>query len=156
MVLSATPPKHNSSKKQKCTQEMPFISLLLYNEQAMPGSAGLGLQLPHNEITLEPENHHSVRMGLAITVPQGYYGCVEPCNGLALQAAIHYTGSQLLQCAQVDQIAQLICEQIGVPTIQETDSLQPTQQPGGLGSTGHAVWVHGLTKPEQSEGDNHC
>uniref|UniRef100_A0A8C4JQ12 dUTP diphosphatase n=1 Tax=Dromaius novaehollandiae TaxID=8790 RepID=A0A8C4JQ12_DRONO len=100
--------------------------------RALPGSAGLDLS-------------HLVSM--AITIPQGYYGHVVPCNSLALQeggihagvidsdcleevkVAIHYTGTQPLRCAQGAQIAQQIGEQIGVPTIQETDSLWPTQQP---------------------------
>uniref|UniRef100_A0A8B9PEZ8 dUTP diphosphatase n=1 Tax=Apteryx owenii TaxID=8824 RepID=A0A8B9PEZ8_APTOW len=53
--------------------------------QAMPRSAGLDLQLPHKEITLEPEGHHLVSMGLAITIPQGYYGHMVPCNSSALR-----------------------------------------------------------------------
>ncbi|XP_064356525.1 deoxyuridine 5'-triphosphate nucleotidohydrolase-like [Dromaius novaehollandiae] len=139
--------------------------------RALPGSAGLGLRLPHKEITLELESRHLVSMGLAVTIPQGYYGRMVPCNSLALRGvdiiagvidlnylegarvAIHYTGSQPLRCAQGDQIAQLITEWLGVPTIQEGDSLQLTQQPGGFRSTGRAVWVHDLTKPVQSEGE---
>uniref|UniRef100_A0A8B9QIY0 dUTP diphosphatase n=1 Tax=Apteryx owenii TaxID=8824 RepID=A0A8B9QIY0_APTOW len=110
-------------------------------------------------------------MGLAVAIPQGYYGQVVPCNSLSLRGVdiiarvidsnyleevkvvIRYTGSQPLRCMQGDQRAQVICERIGVPTIQEVDSLQPAQQPGGFGSTGCVVWVHNPTKPEQLEGE---
>uniref|UniRef100_A0A8C4K9U1 dUTP diphosphatase n=1 Tax=Dromaius novaehollandiae TaxID=8790 RepID=A0A8C4K9U1_DRONO len=138
--------------------------------QALPRSAGLGLRLPHEEITLEPESRHLASMGLAITTPQGYYGCVVPCNSLALRrggieagvvyshyleevkVAIHGTRSQHLRCTQGDQTAQQICEWIGVPAIQEGDSLQPTQKPGDFESTGCAVWVHDLAKPDSQRG----
>uniref|UniRef100_A0A8B9QCC3 dUTPase-like domain-containing protein n=1 Tax=Apteryx owenii TaxID=8824 RepID=A0A8B9QCC3_APTOW len=50
-------------------------------------SAGLHLQLPNKERTLELESRHLVSMGLAITIPQGYYGHMVPCNSLALRGA---------------------------------------------------------------------
>uniref|UniRef100_A0A8B9Q8R0 dUTPase-like domain-containing protein n=1 Tax=Apteryx owenii TaxID=8824 RepID=A0A8B9Q8R0_APTOW len=82
---------------------------------------------------LHPQSRHLVSMGLAITIPQGYYGHMVPCNSLALRGAdivagvidSNYPEEVKVEIHYGDQIAELIY------------SLRSTRQPGGFKSTGN-------------------
>ncbi|XP_038238111.1 deoxyuridine 5'-triphosphate nucleotidohydrolase-like [Dermochelys coriacea] len=139
--------------------------------QATPGSAGLDLRVPQEGFTLQPNSQNLVSTGLAIGLPQGYYGRIAPCSNLALKGIdvaagvidadytgevkvlLVHNGPQAVTLPQGERIAQLICERIGLPDVQEVGALAPTTRAGGFGSTGHAVWVHDPTKHNPLKGE---
>jgi dUTP pyrophosphatase len=97
-----------------------------------------------------------VKTDLQIELPEGCYGRVAPRSGLAAKNFIDVgagvidedyrgnVGVVLFNHADVefaiakgDRIAQLICERIFYPTLEEVQSLSETQRgAGGFGSTG--------------------
>lgn len=97
-----------------------------------------------------------VKLGIAVMCPEGYYGRLAPRSGLALKSGLHvlagvvdadYTGELgvlLFNCSDQDvkirhgdRVAQLICEKICYPIIQQVDTLDATSRGSdGFGSTG--------------------
>ncbi|MBN3283260.1 DUT protein, partial [Polyodon spathula] len=94
---------------------------------------------------------------LQVRVPTGgYYARIVPRSGLASNHGIQigagvvdedYTGiiwvilfnmgSEVFSIKEGDRIAQLICEKIGLPQVEEVDALDPTECGSGVnGSTG--------------------
>ena len=132
----------------------------LHPEAKLPtrGSAGAaGLDLYAVErVTLEPGVRASVRTGLAVAVPAGFYGRVAPRSGLAVRHGIDvlagvidsdYRGEIL--CALVNhgrepfeiepgaRVAQLVVEAIATPEPVWAEDLEETERgAGGFGSTG--------------------
>uniref|UniRef100_A0A8C0HAB5 Deoxyuridine 5'-triphosphate nucleotidohydrolase n=1 Tax=Chelonoidis abingdonii TaxID=106734 RepID=A0A8C0HAB5_CHEAB len=122
--------------------------------RATPGSAGLDVRVPQESLTLQANSRNLISIGLAIALPQGYYGCIAPCSSLALKGIdvaagvidadytgevkvlLVHNGPQTIILSQGEQFAQLICERIGLPDVQEVDALAPTIRVGGVGSTG--------------------
>ncbi|XP_026502822.1 uncharacterized protein LOC113405784 [Terrapene carolina triunguis] len=139
--------------------------------QATPGSAGLDLRVPQESFTLQPNSRNLVSIGLAIGLPQGYYGHIAPLSSLALKGIdvaagvidadytgevkvlLVHNGPQAITLSQGERVAQLICEHIGMPDVQEVEALMPTTRAGGFGSTGRAVWVHDPTKHNPLKGE---
>lgn len=134
----------------------------LHPEARLPsrGSAGAaGLDLYAVErLTIEPGGRAAVPTGLAVAVPQGFYGRVAPRSGLAVRQGIDvlagvidadYRGEIL--CALVNhgdapfevepgaRIAQLVVEAIATPEPAWAEDLAETGRgAGGFGSTGAA------------------
>ncbi|HEX7314103.1 MAG TPA: dUTP diphosphatase [Pyrinomonadaceae bacterium] len=132
----------------------------LHPDATLPtrGSAGAaGLDLYSVErLTIEPGGRAAVRTGLAVAVPQGFYGRVAPRSGLAVRHGIDvlagvidsdYRGEIL--CALVNhgrdpfdiepgaRVAQLILEAIATPNPAWAEDLTETERgAGGFGSTG--------------------
>jgi deoxyuridine 5'-triphosphate nucleotidohydrolase len=97
-----------------------------------------------------------VKTDLSITIPEGCYGRIAPRSGLALNHGIDvgagvidrdYTGNVGIvlfnhrdtdfNIWKGDRVAQLVCEQIKIPELVETDEMMPTIRGGkGFGSTG--------------------
>merc|ERR1711971_333300 len=97
-----------------------------------------------------------VKTDIQIRVPEGTYGRIAPRSGLAAKHHIDvgagvvdedYTGNvgvvlfnhaaEEFSVAKGDRIAQLVCEKIEYPMIEECESLQETDRgSGGFGSTG--------------------
>ncbi|EGT54310.1 hypothetical protein CAEBREN_12068 [Caenorhabditis brenneri] len=100
-----------------------------------------------------------VSTGIQIELPVGYYGRVAPRSGLAAKHFIDvgagvidsdYRGEVKVllfnfndtdfEVKKGDRIAQLICEQIGMGTFEEVESLESTERgAGGFGSTGQST-----------------
>ncbi|CAM4693461.1 unnamed protein product [Lepidochelys kempii] len=138
---------------------------------ATPGRAGLDLRVPQEGLTLQPNSRNLVSTGLAIGLPQGYYGHIAPRSSLAVKGIdvavgvidadytgevkvlLVHNGPQAVTLPQGECIVQLICERIGLPDVQEVDALAPTTRAGGFGSTGRAVWVHDPTKHNPLKGE---
>uniref|UniRef100_A0A8C3HNN6 Deoxyuridine 5'-triphosphate nucleotidohydrolase n=1 Tax=Chrysemys picta bellii TaxID=8478 RepID=A0A8C3HNN6_CHRPI len=53
--------------------------------RATPGGAGLDLWVPQESLTLQPNSRNLVSIGVAIGLPQGYYGRIAPRSSLALK-----------------------------------------------------------------------
>ena len=132
----------------------------LHSEARLPsrGSArAAGLDLCAIErVTLAPGARAAVRTGLAVAIPEGFYGRVAPRSGLAVRHGIDvlagvidsdYRGEIL--CALVNhgteafeiepgaRVAQLVVEAIATPDPAWADDLEETERgAGGFGSTG--------------------
>src|SRR5919107_1597715 len=134
----------------------------LHPEARLPtrGSASAaGLDLYAVErLTLEPGARAAVRTGVAVAIPQGFYGRVAPRSGLAVRHGVDvlagvidsdYRGEIL--CALVNhgrepfqiepgaRVAQLVVEAIASPEPAWAEDLEETARgAGGFGSTGAA------------------
>ena len=118
-------------------------------------AAGLDL-CAVERVTLAPGGRAAVRTGLAVAIPEGFYGRVAPRSGLAVRHGIDvlagvidsdYRGEIL--CALVNhgaepfeiepgaRVAQLVVEAIATPDPGWADDLEETSRgAGGFGSTG--------------------
>ena len=133
----------------------PTVELPTY---AYEGDAGLDLRA-NEDVTLAPHERRLVSTGLAIAIPEGYAGFVQPRSGLALREGLsmantpglidsHYRG-ELKVCAvnldderpitisRGERIAQLVIQRVPVVTLVEVEELDETDRgSGGFGSSG--------------------
>ena len=110
-------------------------------------------------MTLAPHERRLVSTGLAVAIPEGYAGFVQPRSGLALREGLsmantpglvdaHYRG-ELKVCAvnldderpititRGERIAQLVIQRVPVVSLVEVDELDETDRgAGGFGSSG--------------------
>lgn len=127
---------------------------------AYQGDAGLDLR-SSEDVSLAPFERRLVSTGLAIAIPEGYAGFVQPRSGLALREGLsmantpglidsHYRG-ELKVCAinldpektihieQGERIAQLVIQKVPAVTLSEVEELDETDRgTGGFGSSGVA------------------
>ncbi len=125
---------------------------------AYEGDAGLDLRSAET-VDLAPFERRLVSTGLAIAIPDGYAGFVQPRSGLALKKGLsmantpglidaHYRG-ELKVCAinldpketihieKGERIAQLVIQKVPVVALQEVEELSQTDRgDGGFGSSG--------------------
>ena len=133
----------------------PTVELPTY---AYAGDAGLDLRA-NEDVTLAPHERRLVSTGLAVAIPEGYAGFVQPRSGLALREGLsmantpglvdsHYRG-ELKVCAvnldderpititRGERIAQLVIQRVPVVSLVEVDELDETDRgTGGFGSSG--------------------
>lgn len=133
----------------------PAVELPTY---AYEGDAGLDLRA-NEDVTLAPHERRLVSTGLAVAIPEGYAGFVQPRSGLALREGLsmantpglvdsHYRG-ELKVCAvnldderpititRGERIAQLVIQRVPVVSLVEVDELDETDRgAGGFGSSG--------------------
>ena len=133
----------------------PSVDLPQY---AYAGDAGLDLR-SSEDVALQPFERRLIATGLAIAIPEGYAGFVQPRSGLALKEGLsmantpglidaHYRG-ELKICAinldpqkpivihKGDRIAQLVIQQVPVVSLVEVEELDETDRgTGGFGSSG--------------------
>lgn len=133
----------------------PEVELPSY---AYSGDAGLDLR-SNEDVRLKPFERRLVSTGLAIAIPDGYAGFVQPRSGLALREGLsmantpglidaHYRG-ELKVCAinldpektihitKGERIAQLVIQKVPVVNLVEVDELDATDRgAGGFGSSG--------------------
>ena len=133
----------------------PTVELPTY---AYAGDAGLDLR-SSEDVTLAPLERRLVSTGLAVAIPEGYAGFVQPRSGLALREGLsmantpglidsHYRG-ELKVCAinldpersihieRGERIAQLVIQRVPVVSLVEVDELDETDRGvGGFGSSG--------------------
>ena len=133
----------------------PTVELPSY---AYAGDAGLDLRA-NEDVTLAPHERRLVSTGLAVAIPEGYAGFVQPRSGLALREGLsmantpglvdsHYRG-ELKVCAvnlddersisieRGERIAQLVIQRVPVVRLVEVDELDETDRgAGGFGSSG--------------------
>lgn len=133
----------------------PAVELPSY---AYLGDAGLDLRSAE-DVVLAPHERRLISTGLAIAIPEGYAGFVQPRSGMALKQGLsmantpglvdsHYRG-ELKVCAinlddekpititRGDRIAQLVILPVPQVTLLEVDQLDETDRgTGGFGSSG--------------------
>ena len=133
----------------------PTVELPTY---AYEGDACIDLR-SNEDVTLAPFERRLVGTGLAIAIPEGYAGFVQPRSGLALREGLsmantpglidaHYRGelkvcainldpSRSIHIERGERIAQLVIKRVPVVSLQEVDELDETDRgAGGFGSSG--------------------
>lgn len=120
-----------------------------------PSAAGLDLY-SIEAVCLHPHQRLLVRTGLAVAIPEGFYGRLAPRSGLAtkqgldvlagvidadyrgeIQCLLYNTGSETVELPPQTRICQLVIEKIITPTPVLVDDLTNTSRgSGGFGSTG--------------------
>ena len=133
----------------------PTVELPSY---AYSGDAGLDLRA-NEDVTLRPLERRLVSTGLAIAIPKGYAGFVQPRSGLALReglsmantpglidanyrgelkvCAINLDSNKEIHIERGERIAQLVIQKIPVVRLVEVDELEETDRgAGGFGSSG--------------------
>lgn len=125
---------------------------------AYEGDAGLDLR-SNEDVVLAPLERRLIGTGLAIAIPDGYAGFVQPRSGLALKKGLsmantpglvdaHYRG-ELKVCAinldghepivisKGERIAQLVIQRVPQVHLREVEQLDETDRgEGGFGSSG--------------------
>ncbi|HEX8423271.1 MAG TPA: dUTP diphosphatase [Pyrinomonadaceae bacterium] len=141
------------------TKELRFLRLHPAAKLPTRGSgqsAGLDLY-SIEDVTLEAGARAAVRTGLAVAIPENFYGRVAPRSGLAVNygldvlagvidsdyrgeivCALVNHGREAFTLAAGQRVAQLIIEAIITPEPVWTDALEETARgAGGFGSTGN-------------------
>ena len=125
---------------------------------AHEGDAGLDIYAAE-DVTLQPGQRAMVPTGIAIAIPQGYAGFVQPRSGLAAKQgitivntpglidsgyrgevkviALNTDSANTVQLKRGERIAQLVIQAVPVVTLEEVDELGSTERgSGGFGSSG--------------------
>ncbi len=133
----------------------PTLPLPAY---AHEGDAGLDL-FAAEDIDLAPGQRALIPTGIAVAIPEGFAGFVQPRSGLAIKQGLslvntpglidaHYRGeikviainldpSSTISVSRGDKIAQLVIQPVARVELAEVDDLDATVRgEGGFGSTG--------------------
>jgi len=133
----------------------PDLSLPAY---ARPGDAGADL-VAREDVVLEPGGGRAVvGTGMAIAIPEGYAGFVQPRSGLAARHGVTCLNSPGLidsgyrdelkvilvntdpnekyEVRRGDRIAQLVIQAVASADFEEVDELASSERHGGLGHSG--------------------
>lgn len=125
---------------------------------AHEGDAGLDLYSVE-DVTIEPGRRALVPTGIALAIPDGYAGFVQPRSGLAIRQGLsfvntpglidaHYRGEVKVVAVNLDpvepivlrrgdKVAQLVIQRVERAEVVEADELDATMRgEGGFGSTG--------------------
>lgn len=120
-----------------------------------PEAAGLDM-FSIEDVVVEPKQRSLVRTGLAVAIPEGYYGRIAPRSGLATQKGLdvlagvidsdyrgevrcllYNTGDEAIHLPAQSKICQLVIEKIITPGAVWSDEISDTDRgSGGFGSTG--------------------
>lgn len=127
-------------------------------EYAYPGDAGMDLRT-RTDVSLGPGERASVPTGIALAIPEGHAGFVQPRSGLAARHGItmvntpglidsHYRGEVCVLLLNTDRergvelkrgekIAQIVFQRVEEAVWDEVDDLPETRRgEGGFGSSG--------------------
>lgn len=125
---------------------------------AYEGDAGLDLRA-NVDIDIAPFERKLIPTGLAVAIPEGFAGFVQPRSGLALKSGLsmantpglidaHYRGelkviavnldaNEAIHISKGERIAQLVIQRVPVVSLMEVDELNETDRgTGGFGSSG--------------------
>lgn len=125
---------------------------------AYEGDAGLDLR-SNVDIDIAPFERKLIPTGLAVAIPEGFAGFVQPRSGLALKSGLsmantpglidsHYRGelkviavnldaNETIHISKGERVAQLVIQRVPVVSLMEVDELDETDRgTGGFGSSG--------------------
>lgn len=125
---------------------------------AYEGDAGLDLRA-NVDVDIAPFERKLIPTGLAVAIPEGFAGFVQPRSGLALKSGLsmantpglidaHYRGelkviavnldaNEAIHISKGERIAQLVIQRVPVVSLMEVDELDKTDRgTGGFGSSG--------------------
>ena len=145
--------KHGMEEKESLSFKRLDPKALLPTRGSL-SAAGLDLY-SIEAVSLKPKERRLIRTGLAVAIPEGYYGRVAPRSGLATQKGIdvlagvidadyrgeigcllYNAGDEIIDLPAQTKICQLIIEKIITPDAVWVDSLAETNRgSGGFGST---------------------
>lgn len=125
--------------------------------RAHPDDAGADLHAAE-PLVIPPGERRDVGTGVALAIPSGFAGFVQPRSGLAfrhgimvtnspglidpgyrgeLRVSLYNAGAEPLAIAVGDRIAQLVIQRVETPAFRVVDDLDETARGhGGFGSTG--------------------
>lgn len=125
--------------------------------RAHPGDAGADL-FSVDEVTIPPGERREVGTGIALAIPEGYAGFVQPRSGLAfkygimvvnspglidagyrgeVRVSLFNSGAVAFVVAVGERIAQLVVQQVAEPAFVAVEQLPRTSRgEGGFGSSG--------------------
>lgn len=133
-------------------------SEVLLPSYAYEGDAGLDLR-SNVDIDIAPFERKLIPTGLAVAIPEGFAGFVQPRSGLALKSGLsmantpglidsHYRGelkviavnldaNEAIHISKGERVAQLVIQRVPVVSLMEVDELDETDRgTGGFGSSG--------------------
>ncbi len=133
----------------------PELALPAY---ARLGDAGLDL-IAAEDVTLKPGDRAAIATGIAVAIPEGYAGFVQPRSGRALNdglgvanapglidsgyrgeikvIAINLNQSALIDVHRGEKIAQIVFQRVEAAELQVVEDLPDSERgAGGFGSTG--------------------
>ena len=133
----------------------PELALPAY---ARLGDAGLDL-ISAEDLTLKPGDRAAISTGIALAIPEGYAGFVQPRSGRALSdglgianapglidagyrgeikvIAINLNPGALIDVHRGEKIAQIVFQKVEAAELEVVDELPETERgEGGFGSTG--------------------
>ena len=125
---------------------------------AYEGDAGIDLRA-NVDVDIAPFERKLIPTGLAVAIPEGFAGFVQPRSGLALKSGLsmantpglidaHYRGelkviavnldaNEPIHISKGERIAQLVIQRVPVVSLMEVDELDKTDRgTGGFGSSG--------------------
>jgi dUTP pyrophosphatase len=125
---------------------------------ARSGDAGIDL-LSAEDLYLAPGERAAVSTGIAVAIPEGYAGFVQPRSGRALQEGlglvnspglidsgyrgeikvivINHAREEKIHIRRAEKIAQLVIQKVALVELHEVDELPGSERgEGGFGSTG--------------------
>ena len=125
---------------------------------AYPGDAGLDLY-SSIDCVIEPGKRCGIPTGIAVAIPDGYAGFVQPRSGLALRQglsivntpglidskyrgeivviALNTDDKETIEITRGDRIAQLVIQKVPIVQITEVEELDSTERgEKGFGSSG--------------------
>jgi len=126
-------------------------------QRAHPGDAGADLHSVE-EVIIPPGERRDVGTGLALAIPEGYAGFVQPRSGLAfkhgimvvnspglidagyrgeVRVSLYNSGREPFAVAVGERIAQLVIQRVEEPAFVAAEELPDTRRgQGGFGSSG--------------------
>lgn len=125
---------------------------------AYEGDAGLDLRA-NVDVDIAPFERKLIPTGLAVAIPEGFAGFIQPRSGLALKSGLsmantpglidaHYRGelkviavnldaNEPIHISKGERIAQLVIQRVPAVSLMEVDELDKTDRgTGGFGSSG--------------------
>lgn len=125
---------------------------------AYEGDAGLDLR-SNVDIDIAPFERKLIPTGLAVAIPEGFAGFVQPRSGLALKSglsmantpglidshyrgelkviAVNLDGNEAIHISKGERVAQLVIQRVPMVSLMEVDELDETDRgTGGFGSSG--------------------
>ncbi|XP_073320454.1 deoxyuridine 5'-triphosphate nucleotidohydrolase, mitochondrial isoform X1 [Pagrus major] len=158
---SAISPSKRARTETKPAEERPVLRFAKLSEHATTPTRGSAKAAGYDlysayEYSIGPLDKAIVKTDIQIAVPHGCYGRVAPRSGLAAKNFIDvgagvvdedYRGNvgvvlfnfskETFNVKKGDRVAQLVCERICYPELEEQETLDETERgAGGFGSTG--------------------
>ncbi|XP_045866093.1 deoxyuridine 5'-triphosphate nucleotidohydrolase, mitochondrial [Meles meles] len=157
----ATTPAISPSKRPRPAEDSMRLRFVRLSEHATAPTKGSARAAGYDlysayDYTLPPMEKALVKTDIQVALPSGCYGRVAPRSGLAAKhfidvgagvidedyrgnvgVVLFNFGKEKFEVKKGDRIAQLICERIFYPEIEEVQALDDTERgSGGFGSTG--------------------
>ncbi|XP_044048000.1 deoxyuridine 5'-triphosphate nucleotidohydrolase, mitochondrial isoform X1 [Siniperca chuatsi] len=158
---SAISPSKRARTETKPAEERPVLKFAKLSEHATKPTRGSAKAAGYDlysayDYSIGPMDKAIVKTDIQIAVPHGCYGRVAPRSGLAAKNFIDvgagvvdedYRGNvgvvlfnfskDTFEVKKGDRVAQLVCERICYPDLEEEKTLDETERgAGGFGSTG--------------------